>query len=199
MKNTLEKSRKILKIKNMCCDRCIMTVTDVLKGLGLFVESVKLGEAIYSELITIGGDYDNLVKKELKEKGFEILVDKNERVVEQIKIVIIELINELQLRENRNFNLRNFLEEKLKTNYRTLKTIFVAYKKTSIEKYFILQRIEKVKELIEEDECNFTEIADMMGYKATQHLSGQFKRITGLTMIQYKNSNKKYRKFIDEI
>lgn len=194
------KKKTTIKIKNMCCDRCIMVVTDVLKEIGLQVESVKLGEAIYTEPPVI--EYENcnsFVEKALKEKGFEIIVNKEEHLVEQVKVTIMELVHDLSKLENKDIGLVKYLQKKINYNYRELRTMFSKYKKITIEKYFILQKIEKIKELIDEGNLNFTEIADCMGYKATQHLAGQFKQVTGLTMSQYKNTKEKGRKFIDEI
>jgi len=193
-------TKTTIKIKNMCCNRCIMVVTDVFKGLGLQLESVKLGEAIYIETPIIGyKNYDDFVAKELKNKGFEIIVNREDSILEQVKIAIMELVNNLPHMGDKEISIVTYLQKKINHNYRELRSIFLKRKKITIERYFILQKIEKVKELIEENKFNFTEIADCMGYKATQHLAGQFKRITGLTMNQYKISNKKERKFIDEI
>lgn len=193
-------TKTTIKIKNMCCDRCIMSVTDVLNGLGLQVESIKLGEAIYTKPPVAGDkNYNSLIEKGLKEKGFELIIDQEEYLVEQVKVTIMELVNELPKLENEDISIVKYLEEKINHNYRELRITFSKHRKTTIEKYFILQKIEKVKELIEEGALNFTEIAGRMGYKATQHLASQFKRITGLTMNQYKISNKKERKSIDKI
>ena len=193
-------NKTTIKIKNMCCDRCIMSVTDVLNGLGLQVESVKLGEATYAKSPDIVNEnYNVLIEKRLKEKGFELIINEEEYLVEQVKVAVIELVTDLPRMENKDFSVVKYLQKKINHNYRELRRIFSKHKKITIEKYFILQKLEKVKELIDENKLNFTEIADYMGYKATQHLAGQFKRITGLTMNQYKNAKEKNRKNIDQI
>lgn len=191
--------KKTIRIKNMCCGRCIIVVTDVLKGLGLQLESVKLGEATFHEVPIIGyKDRSAFIDKALKEKGFELIVDEQEVLMETIKITVIENINNLH-RDHRESDLIKLLEKNTHKTYRQLNTIFVQHKKMTIDKYIILQRIEKVKSLIDEGILNFSEIADAMGYKAPQHLSGQFKRVTGITMNGYKTSKNKNRKHIDEI
>ena len=90
--------------------------------------------------------------------------------------------------------------EKLKKPYRAIHKLFLEHTHLTIEKYTILQRIEKVKTLIEEENnLNFSEIAHLAGYKTQQHLSGQFKKITGMSMLEYKNSENKNRTPIDKV
>ena len=91
------------------------------------------------------------------------------------------------------------LEGKTRTPYRTLLKIFRKHKRITIEKYFILQKMEKIKELIEQSNFNFSEMASTLGYKSLQHLSGQFRQEIGMTMLKYKKLNMKKRVNIDKL
>ncbi len=191
-----------IKIKNMCCDRCIMAVTDVLKRLGLQVESVKLGEAIYAKPPVIANEnYNVLIEKRLKEKGFELIIDHEEKIVESIKIAIIELIHYVEGNGEKQSKLSHskYIAQRLGKPYRYLSALFSKYKAMTIEKYIILQRIEKAKELIEYGDLSFSEISFKLGYKSPQHLSRQFKEIVGISMRNYKNKQDNKRNTIDKI
>ena len=183
-----------IRIKYMCCNRCIETVTRELSALGLRVESVKLGEATYAESPQIKPD---IVESVLEGHGFEIITDSEEQLVELIKTTIMESIHHSDVLQELSYS--KYLEEKIGKPYRYLSQVFSSHKKTTIEKYIILQKIERAKELIEYGELNFSEISYQLGYKNIQHLSTRFKAITGVSMTSYKQRRNKKRKFIDEI
>ena len=178
----------------MCCNRCIETVTRELTTLGLRVESVKLGEATYTESKKVKPD---LIDDTLKAHGFEIITDSQEQLVESIKTTIMESIHHSDTLQKSNYS--EYLSEKIGKPYRFLSQVFSSHKKMTIEKYIILQKIERAKELIEYRELTFSEIAYQLGYKNLQHLSTRFKAITGISMTSYKERKNKNRNFIDEI
>jgi AraC family transcriptional regulator len=180
----------------MCCQRCIDAVWQVLTTIGLEVNSVQLGEATFANSKVP----EQLIISALKDRGFEIIIYEEERIVESIKIAVIEIIHHSS-NDNRNNkdNIPIYLEKKILNPYRFLNKIFLKHTNLTIQRYTTLQRIEKVKALIEEHNCNFSEIADLTGYKTAQHLSGQFKKIVGVSMLEYKAKNIKQRKSIDEI
>ncbi|MGQ0827967.1 MAG: helix-turn-helix domain-containing protein [Bacteroidota bacterium] len=183
-----------IHIKHMCCSRCIATVTQELVALGLEVNSVKLGEAIYTESSKVKTD---LIGNKLKAHGFEIITGGEEQLVELIKTTIIELIHHSETLQGLSYS--EYLVKKIRKPYRYLSRIFSTHKKTTIEKYIILQKIERAKELIEYGELTFSEIAYQLGYKNLQHLSTRFKAVTGISMTSYKEGKNENRKFIDEI
>lgn len=185
-----------IHIRNMCCQRCIDAVRDELQKLELKVISVKLGKASFEYK-----EHSKLqaVETALSKRGFIVVKEEGEIVVEQIKAFILELVNRLGDMDRKDFSIPLFLEEKIKRPYRYLLELFKKQKGMTIEKYFILQKVEKVKDLLDNSHMQLSEIADLLGYKSLQHLSNQFKNNTGVNMKQYKKTTKKRRIFIDRI
>lgn len=180
----------------MVCDRCILSVRRQLDELGLTYKNVQLGEVELAEEISLR-DKDALSEK-LHEQGFELLDDKKSRLVEKIKSVIISLVQGYSDDEF-NMKLSALLEEKLQMDYHYLASLFPAVEGVTIERYAILQRIEKIKELLMYDEMSLSEIADKLGYSSVQHLSRQFKKITGLTASEFRRLKENTRKPLDKI
>ena len=123
--------------------------------------------------------------------------NKKKILVEKIKSLIIELVHYTE--EQIKINLSDFLSEKLNHDYTYLANLFSEVKGITIEKFFLLHKIEKVKELIVYDELNLTEIADKMHYSSVAHLSNQFKKITGLTPSHFKNLKNKRRRTLEDV
>jgi AraC-like DNA-binding protein len=132
-----------------------------------------------------------LLSDSLKNIGLELLEDKKNIMVERIKTIIIELVhfNEDQIKTN----LSDYLSEKLNHNYTYLSNLFSEIKGTTIEKFYLANKIERVKELLVYDELNLTEIAWKLHYSSVAHLSNQFKKMTGLTPSHFKNLRNKNR------
>ncbi len=179
-----------IQIKNMVCDRCIKVVNDVLKALGANVVSVNLGNATFVSNKSISVES---IENSLYKNGFQILLSNEEKMVEKIKNAITQLIYQNKT-NNANFSLSKYITDITAKSYNQVSTIFSKNTKITIEKYAILQRIERAKELIEYNENSFAEIAYLLGYKNPQHLSNQFKSITGLSMGEYKKLDIKTRK-----
>ena len=179
-------------IKNMVSNSCIKLVQQELERSG-FIEviNVRLGEAE----ICFDSQVINLTSIDLilKRNGFELLDDSTKKLVEQIKTSVIQLIF---YGSNTNSILRNsdYLSEKLGHPYLYLSKLFSEKTGTTLEKYIILIKTEKIKELITYDELTLSEIAYMMGYSSVQYLSNQFKQVTGHTVSEYKNLRHKDRK-----
>jgi AraC-like DNA-binding protein len=173
----------ILRLKNMTSHCCVRIVREELEKLGVKVNSVSLGEADITYHITDPG-FD-VIRKVLAENGFELLLNREEAIVEQIKIAVIELIH---LSNNSNSIIRNsdYLVDKIQLSYQYLSNLFSQHEKITLEKFIILHKIEKVKELISYEELTLSEIAYQMGYSSVQYLSTQFKNITGLSVTEYK-------------
>ncbi len=182
-------------IKNMVCSRCVMVVEGLLRGLGIEPVSVTLGEA---ELAS-APDKQNLteIKKALQAVGFELIDDKRSRLIEQVRNAIIELIHYSD--NNLKTNLSDYIADRTHHDYGYISNLFSEIESTTIEKYFIAQKIERVKELLVYDEMNLNEIADRMGYSSVSHLSAQFKKVTGLTPSYFKQIKDKKRKPLDEV
>lgn len=186
--------KTILHIKNMVCSRCQKVVRKELESLGLHPLEVKLGEVTLQEP---AGAVDHVViSKALAQHGFELLEDKKAWVVQQIKGTIIETVHH-QTAAHVNFSQR--ITERVGLDYAYLSSLFSASEGITIEKYVILQRVERVKELLVYDELSLSQIADGLGYSSVQHLSGQFRKTTGLTPSAYKKLRRKERRPLDEI
>jgi AraC-like DNA-binding protein len=180
----------------MVCPRCVSAVKETLDELKIPYKGVILGKAIiYSENITI--DYD-LLNRSLQKIGFELLQDKHQQLVEQIKILIVNFIHNHKA-EDLNINFSDYLSQQTDYDYTYLSKTFSEKEGLTIEKYIILQKIEKVKELIDYNELNFSEIAFQLNYSSAAHLSKQFKKITGYTLSQYKKNKPASRLPIDAV
>ena len=179
----------------MVCIRCKMVVKSELEKLGLQYTTVELGEAEIKEDISTK-QLDRL-SVALKKSGLELMDDKKSILVEKIKAVIIELVhyNDEQIK----INLSDYMSEKLHHNYTYLANLFSEVKGTTIEKYYLAHKIEKVKELLVYDELNLTEIAYKLNYSSVAHLSNQFKKITGLTPSHFKQLKHKRRSNWDNV
>ena len=184
-----------LYIKNMVCPRCIMAVRNELDAMKLLVKSVELGEAVIDNDLTT--EELQHLEESLKKLGFEIIGDRKSRIIEQIKNEIIYLVHHSD--EILKKNLSSWLSDKLHYDYTYLSNLFSEVEGTTIEKYYITQRIEKVKELLVYDELSLAEIADALGYSSAAYLSSQFKKITGLTPTFYKSIRETKRRSIDEL
>lgn len=182
-------------VKNMVCDRCILVVQSELDKLGLKAKEVKLGEAELEEELT--REQRIALEASLTPLGFELIDDKKKQTIESIKTLIIELVHreESELKTN----LSTYLAQKLHQDYSFLSNLFSELDKTTIEKYYISQKIERVKELLFYDELTLSEIAYQLNYSSVAYLSNQFKKITGLSPSEYKKQSSKQRKSLDSL
>jgi len=172
-----------------------MVVKSELEKLDLHHTRVELGEVEVME--DLSTEQLNLLNRGLKQAGLELMEDKRSMLVERIKIHIIELLDNQE--EQIKVNLSDYLSDKLNHNYTYLANLFSEVKGTTIEKFYLNHKIEKVKELLVYDELNLTEIAWQMNYCSVSHLSNQFKKVTGLSPSHYKQLKDKRRKAIEDI
>ncbi|MCG7502763.1 AraC family transcriptional regulator [Tenacibaculum sp. Mcav3-52] len=184
-----------LTIKNMVCNRCILVIQNELDKLGVGVKSIKLGEVILEKELT--SDEKESLDKILLDLGFEIIDDKKSRIIEKIKNLIINLVHHQD--SETKVNLSDLLSNELHHDYNYLSNLFSEVEGTTIEKYFIAQKIEKVKELLVYDELSLSEIAFRLHYSSVAYLSNQFKKVTGLTPSHFKKIRKDRRKPLDEV
>ena len=133
------------------------------------------------------------MRKGLLTKGLELIDDKNSQLIEKTNTIIIELIHYSE--ENPKINYSDYISEKLDYNYNHLSSLFSEVTGTTIVNYIIINKIERVKELLLYDELTLTEISLLMEYSSVAHLSHQFKKITGLTPTYFKKI-KQYKKRI---
>lgn len=179
----------------MVCNRCIMVVQSEMDKLGLAVEHIKLGEVTLEKEPTVSER--TALEGALVPLGFQLIDDKKSRIIEQIKNVIIELVHHQD--NDAKTNLSDVLSEKLHHDYNYLSNLFSEVESTTIEKYFIAQKIEKVKELLVYDELSLSEIAFRLNYSSVAYLSNQFKKVTGLTPSHFKQIKEEKRKPLDQV
>ncbi|HEY5122408.1 MAG TPA: AraC family transcriptional regulator [Ignavibacteria bacterium] len=179
----------------MVCIRCKMIVKSELEKLGLHFILIDLGEAEIMEDISM--EQRDLLNVALKNSGLELINDKKNILVEKIITTIIELVHYTE--EQIKTNLSDYLSEKFNHNYTYLSNLFSEVKGTSIEKFYLSHKIEKVKELLVYDELNLTEIAYKLHYSSVAHLSNQFKKMTGLTPSHFKNLKYKNRNTLGNV
>jgi AraC family transcriptional regulator len=185
----------VLHIKNMVCPRCISTVTRVLQEAGLQVGEVKLGEArIQAEPAP---DYEQL-NAVLKKEGFEVIYDREKQLSESIKNTLIDYLEHYQT-QYEPVTTSVFLSEKLHLPYQQLSKIFSRQEGITIEKYFIKLKIEKVKELLSYNQLTLSEIAYQLKYSSVQHLSNQFRKVTGISVSDYKQQAAASRTSLDAL
>ncbi len=184
-----------LYIKYMVSLRCKMIVSEELKKLGIHASVVDLGTVEISE--DISAEKHDELKVNLLKWGLELLDDNKTILVEKIKNLIIEMVHYSD--ELPKVNYSDYISEKLGYNYTYLANIFSEVKGISIQQFIIINKIERVKELLIYDELNLTEIADKLHYSSVAHLSNQFKKITGLTPTFYKNLKNKRKKNLEDL
>jgi len=119
-------------------------------------------------------------------------------VIENIKIAVIDLIH-YKKENDRAINISKYLADKLGMSYQYLSTLFSSMEGITIEKYIINQKIEKVKELLIYDDLTLSEISYKLNYSSVQHLSNQFKKITGFTPTEFKHLKEKNRIPLDKL
>lgn len=183
-----------LYIKNMVCDRCKMVVSDILKQINISPIRVELSEVVIQE--ELNEEQEELLSSRLRQVGFELLSDKRVQTVEKVKTTIIELVNG-HSDILRKYNPSVYISEKVGREYKYLTTIFSEIEGNTIEHFLINQKIEKVKELLTHDQMSLSQISDALQYSSVQHLSMQFKKITGFTTTHFKQTQKQKYAFLD--
>jgi AraC-like DNA-binding protein len=163
-----------LYIKFMVSLRCKMIVKEELNKLGLHHAVVDLGLVEIMEDIT--QQQHDALKKNLLKSGLELLDNKKSILIEKIKNVITEMIHHSDELPKTNYS--DYISQKLNYDYTYLSNLFSDVKGITIQQFIIINKIEKVKELLLYDELNLSEIANKLHYSGVAHLSKQFKKVT---------------------
>jgi len=172
-----------------------MVVKDELKKLGIRHAIVELGEVEIFDDIT--KEQHESLNKALLVSGLELMDDKKSVLIQKIKNVIVELVHYSE--EPLLIKFSEYLSQKLNHDYTYLANLFSEVQGTTIEKFLISHKIERVKELLVYDEKNLTEIAYLMHYSSVAHLSAQFKKVTGLTPSHFKRLKETRRTMLDDV
>ncbi|MBK8522229.1 MAG: helix-turn-helix transcriptional regulator [Chitinophagaceae bacterium] len=184
-----------LYIKNMVCNRCIMVVKQELENLKLKPLKVSMGEAELSKQPSV--KQMQQLNSRLLQLGFEILDDKKQKQIEKIKSLLIKKVQSGDVEEH--FSISEYLSNFLHKDYSYISRLFSEVEGITVEQFFILQKIEKVKEWLVYGELNLSEISFRLGYSSVAHISAQFKKITGLTPSHFKKLGNPQRKSLDEL
>lgn len=196
MKNTVSATTTLF-IKNMVCNRCIRVVREELTKLDVAIEKIELGEADVRRSTFEGKE--EAVRDVLQENGFELLDDKRVRIIEQIKKWILHEIYDGKERHDSTAQFSKRIAKAIGYDYFYLSKLFSSFEGLTIEKYFILQKIERVKELLLYRELTLSEIAYELRYSSVQHLSNQFKAVTGFTPTAFRQIQGVKRQPIDRV
>lgn len=175
---------------------CLRVVKDDFQHNNITVDEIKTGFVKISynpQIVNL-----ELIDKILGQIGLSRIENQDMIVVENIKTAVIELIHKMN---NVDSIIRksDYLVEKLNMSYRQLSSLFSKYENTTLEKYIILNKIERIKELIDSEEFTISEISYMMDYNSVQYLSNQFKRETGMSVSEYKLSDRSSKKNIEDL
>ena len=176
-------TRETLRIKNMMCECCLRVVKEELEAVGLIVESIVLDRAVV--LIDTGRTSLKQVNEALGKLGMGLISGREELVVEQTKQAVVDLIHRMN-NVNSIVQKSEYLVGKLGMSYQQLSRLFSKHEGMTLEKYIILHKIERIKELIDQNEFTLSEIAYMMDYSSVQYLSSQFRKYAGYTVSDYK-------------
>jgi AraC family transcriptional regulator len=181
----------------MVCNRCIRVVSETLETLGLDVRSISLGEA------TVAGalpqPFMERVRGALESDGFELIEDKRIKTIENIKLAVMKLVRSDALEFGTGEKRSEYIARELGQDYPGLSALFSSTEGITIEQYFILQKIERIKELLKYGELTISEISYKLGYSSVQHLSNQFRKLTGLTPTRFKRMVKNTRLPLDRV
>ena len=179
----------------MVCQRCILTVKDLLDKLEIPYHNIMMGEVSLVQEQT--GKKMTELEKALNKLGFELIETRVNKIVEDIKKFVLAYLNDPDNDQKRK--LSTYLTRHLHYDYSYLSDLFSSIEGITIEKYFIVQRIEKVKELLVYDELSLTEISYRTGFSSVHHLSAQFKKETGFNASHFKKIGAERRKSIDKV
>jgi AraC-like DNA-binding protein len=172
----------LLQIRNMESDRCKTLVKEELQKLGIKYKRVILGEVELKENIT--EDKLHLIGLALRNTGLELIRDKKKTIIEKIKAAVYQLVYLSDDSSKQKFS--DFISKKVYYDYTSLSNLFSGIQGITIEKYVISQKIERVKEMLIYQHLSISEIAYLLRYSSVAHLSGQFKKVTGITPSSFK-------------
>ena len=188
-------NQEIILIKNMVCHRCVLTVEEILSTLDIPYKVVKLGEVFLVE--PLSAERLKNLEERLNKVGFALITEKHEGIANKMKSVIIKGIYEDKNFSNKNLSV--ILSEELHMDYSHLSSVFTRTEGKSIQQFQQEIKSERVKELLEYDELNISEIANDLGYSSAAYLSTQFKKSTGLTPSEYRARHIKSRNPLDKV
>ena len=181
----------------MVCDRCIFTIKNELARLHLPVSEVQLGEL--TSLSALSPLDLEAIQEKLTPLGFTLLEDKRVKLVRELKS-LVEQVYSGSWDFEPGFTFSSLVTSILHKDYESVSNTFATLEGTTLERYIINYRIEKVKELLVYSSDTLTDIAFRLGFSSVAHLSAQFRNETGLTPSHFKkirNDKSAIRKIAD--
>ncbi|MBX2894811.1 MAG: helix-turn-helix transcriptional regulator [Cyclobacteriaceae bacterium] len=191
----MDKANQLL-IRGMVCDRCISVIKQGLEDLGHVVQRISLGRVVFDK--NLSKQDKNKISKFLADAGFELITDRQHKIVSQVKKVIDDVFNQ-NIQYDAQVRFSGLLADTLHMNYDAISQAFSETEGLSLERYIITKRLEKVKELLVYTEFTLTEIAYITGFNSIHHLSRQFKELTGLTPSHFKSLRNEKKNLIKKI
>jgi len=179
-----------IAVKNMVCNRCIKVVREELTKKNIDYTHVDLGTIYFNHLIS--EKEKEILKRTLEKEGFTLVEDQEAKVINQIKSLIIENIHHGK-EKSADQNFSSFLTSNIGIEYSQMSKLFSEIEGKTIEHYTIQQRIERAKELLIYNELTLSQISYELNYSSPQHLSRQFKQITGLTPTDFKKTGRRIK------
>ena len=191
----MAQKQDLLLIKNMVCRRCVLTVENIFNELHIPFRQVELGEVKLERPLTKPETED--LGRSLNKVGFELIESRVNKIIADIKQAVLEYIS-LGM-DSQEIKLSSFITNRISYDYSYLSDLFSSVEGKTIEQFFILQRIEKVKELLVYDQLSLTEISYQTGFSSVHHLSSQFKKVTGLTPSHFRKIGVEKRRSLDQL
>lgn len=182
----MENTEQVVVIKNMVCPRCVLAVEDLLNRMQIGYEKVVLGSVSLSN--SLNDEKLTQFETELNLLGFNILKSRDVKRVEEIKNLLYLVFQKEEIPAG--FNLMDYISDTIPEDYSRLSHLFSSMEGITLERFFINLKIEKVKEWLFYEELQLSEMAWKLGYSSVQHLSSQFKKITGMTPSAFKKLKK---------
>lgn len=175
--------------------RCKMIVKEELKKLDIHYAVLDLGMVELLQETT--PEQRSALKSSLLKWGLELLEDHRSVLIERIKNVITELVHYSDELPETNYS--DYISTKVGHDYTYLSNIFSEVKGITIQQFIILNKVERIKELLLYDELNLTEISYKLHYSSVAHLSNQFKKVTGLSPSFYKKLKQKRSQYLENL
>ena len=179
------------------CNRCIKVVGEELKRLGHDVRSIVLGEAVIAGELDVAASQK--IRAALEQNGFELIEDQRVKTIERIKHAVLKLVRRDAEKEPLKEKVSEYIAREVGKDYHSLSMLFSSIENITIEQFVILQRIERAKELLKYGELTLSEISYRLGYSSVQHLSNQFKKVTGMTPSRFKRMVENTRRPLDRV
>lgn len=185
-----------LHIKSMCCDRCVEVIMKLLKATKYKVISLTLGELVLKGKISSQDRYN--IEQRLKDKGFSFTETYNEKMVSQVKALLLQYRDKLSVND-KSGKLSAFISGGMQMSFSHISRIFSQLEGITIEKYLLLLRMERAKELLIQTELSASEIGDRLGYSSPQSFTTQFGKETGKTPGEYRLNPAPARMHLDKM